>query len=89
VNVKSTFELHAKSLAKAAKCISHCFSLIVATRLFHPKWINQQSSYRAIYRCGIAILQSPYSFIEELRKKFPRLGMGSLAYRFSEKGELG
>jgi hypothetical protein len=22
-------------------------------------------------------------------KKFPRLGMGSLAYRFSEKGELG
>jgi hypothetical protein len=34
-----------------------------------PKRINQQSSYRAIYRCGIAILPLPYSFVEEPRKK--------------------
>jgi hypothetical protein len=69
VNVESTFELHAKSLAKAAKCISHCFSLIVAIRLFPQKWINQQSSYRAIYRYGIAILPLPYLFIEGAAQK--------------------
>ena len=71
MNVKSTFELHAKSLAKAAKYISHCFSLIVATRLFPPTWTNQQSSYRAIYRCGIAILPLPYLFIEGAAQKIP------------------
>jgi hypothetical protein len=37
-----------------------------------PKWINQQSSYRAIYRCRIAILQAPYSFIEGAAQKSPR-----------------
>jgi hypothetical protein len=90
VNVKSPFELHAKPLAKAAKCISHCFSLIVATRLFPPKRINQQSSYRAIN--SVRDCDSSVAVIihrRSLAKKLPRLGMGSLAYRFSEKGELG
>jgi len=46
----------------------------------------EQSSFRAR---AIAILQSPYSFIGEPRKKLPRLGMGPLAYRFSGQGKLG
>jgi hypothetical protein len=37
-----------------------------------PKWINQQSSYRAIYRCGIAILPLLYLFIEGAAQKSSR-----------------